>query len=399
MANTLLTISMITREALRVLKNELTFTSLVNRQYDSRFGKEGAKIGTTINVRIPPRYIGRTGQALQLENATETSKPVRLTTQFGVDISFSSQDLALHIDDFSKRFLRPAIATIANRIDYDGLQLYKTVGNSVGTPGTTPAVNSVFLDAGVKLDNLAAPRSSRQVVMNPAAHGAMVYGNQALFNPSAQLEKQYRTGQIAGRLLGFESWNMDQNVARHTVGTYAGTPLVNGANQTGASLITDGWTSTTLKRGDVFTIAGVNAVNPQSRVSTGQLQDFVVTADSTDSAGALTIPISPSIVTSGAFQTVTGSPADNAALTLKGTSATEYPQNLVFHEDAFVLATADLPLPGGVDMASRMSDEDTGLSIRLVRAYDINTDQFPCRLDVLYGWSELYTETACRVWG
>lgn len=399
--NTLLTISMITRESLRVLKNQCKFTSRVNRGYDDKFAEEGAKIGTVVNVRVPPRYLGRTGQALSLENATETSKPVALTTQFGVDLSFSSADLKLSIDDFSKRFIRPAITTIANKVDYDGLQLYKKVGNSVGTAGNTPATNEVWLDAGVKLDNLAAPEDERHIVANPAARAKLLFGNQALYHPGDAISKQYRKGQFYGEMLGFDSWNQDQNIARHTVGTYSGTPLVNLASQTGATINTDGWGSgvTSLKEGDVFTIDGVYAVNPQNRQSTGQLQDFVVTSDISDTAGAIAIPISPSIITSGAFQTVSASPANDAAITMKGTSATAYPQNLAFHEDAFVLATADLPLPRGVDMASRQNDPDTGLSIRLVRAYDVVSDQFPCRLDILYGWSPLYTETAVRVWG
>lgn len=400
--NTLLTIGMITRESLSVLKNQLKFAARVNRSYDNKFGVDGAKIGTVVNVRVPPRFLGRTGQALQLENATESSKPVRLTTQFGVDMSFGSQDLALHIDDFSKRFLRPAIATIANKIDFDGLtQAYKAVANSVGTAGATPANNSVYLDAGVKLNNLAAPEDNRHLLVNPQAQATLLYANQALQNPAAAVSSQFRKGQFSGAMLGFDSWNVDQNIARHTVGTYSGTPLVNVAGQTGATINTDGWGSgvTSLKQGDVVTFDGVYAVNPQNRQSTGQLQDFVVTADISDTTGAIALPISPEIITSGAFQTVSASPANDATITVKGSSATAYPQNLAFHEDAFVLATADLPLPGGVDMASRMSDDATGLSIRLVRQYDINTDQFPCRLDVLYGWSPLYVETACRIWG
>ena len=200
-----------------------------------------------------------------------------------------------------------------------------------------------------------------------------------------------------GQAIGF-NWFMSQNCNTHTYGTYAGTPLVNGASQTGASLITDGWTSgaATLNRGDVFTMTGVNKVNPQSRANTGRLQQFVVTSTVSDAAGAMTIAISPSITTSGSAQTVNASPADNAALTVLGATGTVSPQGLLFHKDAFTLATADLPLPGGVDMAARVSDKQLGISIRMVRQYDINSDQFPCRLDVLYGWATLRSELACR---
>lgn len=400
MANTLLTISMITNEALRVLKNNLTFTKRVNRQYDSKFGIEGAKIGTVVNARKPPRYVGRTGQAISVEDATETQVPVTLTTQFGVDISFSSADLALSIDDFSNRFIKPAIAVVANKVDYDGMQLYKTVSNSVGTPGTVPSALLTYLMAGVALDNNATPvDGERSVVINPLMQATIVDALKGLFQSSNQIKEQYEKGKM-GESAGF-NWYMDQNTAVHTVGPLGGTPLVNGPSQTGASLLTDGWTAAAasrLKQGDVFTIAGVFGVNPQNRQSWGTLQQFTVTADvSSTAGGAATIPISPSIVTSGAFQTVTGSPADNAAITVIGAASTTTPQGMAFHKDAFTLACADLPLPRGTDMAARVSDPESGLSIRMIRDYNISTDQFPCRLDILYGWKELYPELACRI--
>jgi hypothetical protein len=400
MANTLLTISMITNEALRVLVNSLTFTKRVNRQYDSRFGVEGAKIGTTLNVRKPPRYVGRTGQAISIEDATETQVPVALTTQFGVDMSFSSADLALSIDDFSGRFIKPAIATVANKIDFDGMQLYKTVSNSVGTPGTVPNAFLTYLQAGVLLDNNATPMDGeRSIVINPLMQATIVDALKGLFQSSNQIKQQYEKGEM-GTSAGF-NWYMDQNTAVHTVGPLGGTPLVNGAAQTGSSLVTDGWNALAaarLKQGDVFTIANVFGVNPQNRQSTGALQQFVVTADvSSDGSGNATIPIFPSITLTGAFQTVNALPADNAALTIVGAAAANTPQGMAFHKDAFTLACADLPLPRGVDMAARVSDQQTGLSIRMIRDYNISTDQFPCRLDILYGWKELYPQLACRI--
>ncbi len=402
MANTLLTISMITREALRVLENNLTFTKTVNRQYDDRFGVEGAKIGTVLNVRKPPRYVGRTGTAISIEDATETQVAVTLDTQFGVDISFTSEDLALKIDDFSKRFISPAVATIANKIDHSGLGLYTSVYNSVGTPGTTPNALLTYLQAGVKLDNNAAPMDGdRAICITPLMQATIVDALKGLFQQSSAIASQYRRGQM-GTAIGFD-WYMDQNCNTHTVGPLGGTPLVNGGSQTGASLVTDGWTAAAasrLKKGDVFTIAGVNSVNPQSRQSTGELQQFVVTADvSSDGSGNLTAAISPSITTSGAFQTVTGSPADNAAITVVGAASTSTSQGLLHHKDAFTLAMADLPLPQGTDMAARVSDSQLGMSIRMIRDYDITTDKFPCRLDVLFGWAALRPELACRIQG
>lgn len=397
MANTLLTISMITREALRVLQNNLVFASKVNRAYDDKFGVEGAKIGTVLNVRKPPRYIGRSGQALQLENATETSVPVALTTQFGVDIQFSSADLALNIDDFSARFIKPAIATVANKIDYDGLQLFKQVWASANTtaPGTSPTALTEYLQAGVRLDDAACPQDGeRYCIVNPDCQAALVGGLVTYFNPQASIADQYRNGEM-GRAGGF-TFAMDQNVGRFTAGTRDNTTPIT-VSTTGSTLsISGGDASVTYKEGEVFTIADCYSVNPQSRQATPNLQQFVVTADLTgESDGTATLAISPSIITSGQFQTVSGYTASKA-LTFVGTASTAYAQNLAFHRDAFTLATADLPLPGGVDMASRVSAN--GISVRMVRQYNISTDQFPCRLDVLYGWAALRPELACRIW-
>lgn len=404
MSNALLTIGMITREALRVLENSLTFTKKVNRQYDDRFAVDGAKIGTVLNVRKPPQYVGRVGQALQIEDSTETQVPVTLDTQFGVDIQFSSQDLALSIDDFRDRFVVPAIATVANRIDRDGLLLSQDVWNTVGTPGLTPTALLTYLLAGVKLDDDATPMDGQRcLVLTPLMQATIVDALKGLFQQAAEIAMQYRKGAM-GTASGFD-WYMDQNVTSHTVGPLGGTPLTNGAGQTGASLVTDGWTAAAalrLRKGDVIQIAGVNHVNPQSRQSNATLQDFVVTADvNSDGSGNATIPISPPITITGAFQTVDAAPGDGAVITIFGDAVSHAgvvsPQGLAFHRDAFTLATADLPLPRGVDMAAVMSDKQLGLSVRMVRDYDINQDQFPCRLDVLYGWTALRPELACRI--
>lgn len=399
-ANTLLTISMITKEALRILENNLAFTKRINRQYDDKFAIEGAKIGYVVNARKPVRYTVSTGTALSIQDATETQVPVTLTTQDHVDFQFSSADLALSVDDFKDRFLQPAVSALANKIDNNGLALYSQVYNAVGTPGTTPNALLTYLLAGVALDNNAAPMDNyRSVVITPKMQAYIVDALKGLFQQATEIARQYIKGTM-GTAGGFE-WAMDQNCPTHTVGPLGGAPLVNGAAQTGASLVTDGWTAAAasrLKKGDVFTIAGVFSVNPQSRQSTGDLQQFVVTADvSSDAGGAATIPISPSITTSGAFQTVTNSPADNAAITVLGAAGTASPQGMAFHRDAFTLVTADLPVPKGVDMGARVADKQLGISLRIVRDYDINTDQWPCRIDVLYGWAALRPELACRI--
>lgn len=403
MANALLTASMITNESLRVLENNLTFAKGVNREYDGKFAQEGAKIGDTLNIRKPARYVGRTGATMSIEDHTETSVPLQLTTQFGVDTSFTTKDLTLSVDEFSDRIVKPAMATIANKIDRDGLALYKNVYNSVGTPGTTPNLLKTYLQAGAKLDYEGAPRDgNRAAIIDPTAQVEIVDALKSLFQSGDQIKKQYEQGNM-GLAAGLK-WSMDQNVNVHTVGPLGGTPLVNGVPSQGATtLVTDGWTAAAaarLKQGDVFTIAGVYAVNPQSRQSTGQLRQFVVTADvSSDGSGNLTAAIAPAIQSTGAFATVDSLPADNAAITVLGAANTLSPANMIYHKDAFVLGCADLMLPEGVHMAARASDKQLGISIRMVRQYAITGDTIPCRFDVLYGWKAVYPELACRVMG
>jgi len=404
MANTLLTISYITNDALRTLVNLLSFTRLVDRQYDDKFARDGAKIGNVCNVRKPPKYLGRTGDALAVEDATETQVAVTLDTKFGVDLEFSSTDLALSIDNFRDRFIKPAIARIANKIDADGLKLFRQVYHSVGTPGTVPNAILTYLLAGVKLDDSAAPMDGmRSIVMSPIMQATIVDALKGLFQKADEIGKQYAKGRM-GTSGGFD-WHMDQNVASHTVGPLGGTPLTNGAGQTGANIVTDGWTASAalrLNQGDVIQIAGVNQISVQEREDLGVLQDFVATAPvSSDAGGNATIPIDPPIVVSGSGQTVSAAPADGAAITIFGHASSHADkvtrQGLAFHRDAFTLATADLPLPRGTDMAGRASDDQVGLSIRMVRDYSIETDRFPCRLDVLYGWAVLRPELACRI--
>ena len=403
MANTLLTIDMITNEALMVLENNLVMARRVNRMYDWQFARSGGKIGNVVNVRKPVRYIVSDGPTLQVQDATETYVAVPLQSRKHVDFTFSSEDLTLSIDMFSDRFIKPAVAALANKVDLDGLALYKDVYQSVGTPGTTPSALLTYLQAGVKLDDSATPMDGmRNMVLNPLAQATIVDALKGLFQSSEQIKKQYMMGQM-GTAVGFE-WMMDQNINVHATGTWSVAGAMNGATASGASsIVTNGWTTAALKKGDVFTIgtlaAGVVAVNPQSRQSTGALQQFVVTADISDTAGDMTIAISPTIYSSGPQQNVVAVPLTAQAINMLGTTGVQTPQNLAFHKDAFTLVMADLEMPGGVDMAARKSDPNSGISLRVVRQYDINNDLFPCRIDVLYGWATLRPELACRVAG
>lgn len=404
MSNSFLTISMITREALRILENNLKLTMRISRQYDDKFGVSGAKIGNTLNIRKPARYVGGEGQDLSIEGITETSASLVLEKQFHVGLQFSAQDLALSIDDFNKRILAPAVATIANKVDYYMTEAYISVANYVGTPGTVPTALLTYLQAGRNLDDEATPQDDmRTMAITPNMQINIVDQLKGLFQQSAALGKQYMTGKM-GDAIGFE-WIMDQNLRTHATGALGGTPLVNGADQTGSSLITDGWTAAAanrLKRGDVIEIADVNAVNPMNYQSIGRTRSFLVTADAdSDASGNATVSIYPSMTTSGSGQTINAVAANNAAVTIFGHASTyaskSSPTGLAFHRDFAAIGFADLPVPGGVDKGARVSDDQLGISIRMVRDYTIMNDQFICRLDVLCGKVVPYPELCSRV--
>jgi hypothetical protein len=410
--NNLLTISKITNEALMVLENELTFTNNVTREYDDQFAVTGAKIGNTLNVRRPGRFIGTTGPALNVEDFNETSVPVTLSTQFHVDTQFTTQDLALSLDMFSDRVLKPAVAAIANKMDLDGLTMAKNnVANIVGTAGTPPTGLITYLTAGAYLDSEGAPRDGRRsCVVEPFTSATIVDSLKGLFVPSDVIGKQYTKGMM-GRDSAGMNWYMDQNVVNQTFGSYAGKTLSVATNTTSFGIAT-GWAqfgtlqlvasaALTLNQGDVIQIAGVFAVNPQNRAAygSGKLRNFVVQSTTAVATGGGTaVTVSPAIITGGQFQNVVvTSTSGTAVVTPFNNTGTVSPQNLVFHKNFATLATADLELPDGVHFAGRASDKDLGLSIRVVRQYTINNDSIPTRLDVLYGWAPLYPELGCRV--
>lgn len=405
MSNSLLTISMITKESLRILKNELGFTKNVNRQYDDKFAKEGAKIGSVINIRKPVRYTVSDGPSLVVQDVTDQSVPLTLSSQKHVGFQFSSKDLTLSMDEFSARYVAPAVVALANKVDLDGLSQYKNVAQFVGTPGTTPATSLIYLQAMQKLNEAAAPIPDRTVLINPAAQASTVDALKGLFQSSEKIAEQYEKG-VMGVAFGGK-FMMAQNIQSQTVGALGGTPLYTASGSSGATVVTRGWTSAAsnrLKAGDCITIANVYAVNPQTLQSTGALKQFVVTADfSSDGSGNGSVTVSPAIVLTGPYQNVNVAPVDGAAILTFGavssTGGVVTPTNLIYHKDAFALGCADLELPGGVDMAARATDAESGLSVRMVRQYDINNDTMPCRLDILYGWATLYAELACRLQG
>ena len=410
MANNLLTISKITNEALMVLENELTFTSEVDRNYDDQFAVVGGKIGNTVNVRKPGRFIGTTGPALNVEDFNETSVPVTLSTQFHVDTQFTTQDLALSLDMFSDRVLKPAVAAIANKIDRDGLQTAAlNTYNIVGTAGTPPTGLITYLTGAAYLDSEGAPRDGRRsMIVEPFTSATIVDSLKGLFVPQEAIGEQYRKG-LMGRDSGGMNWKLDQNVVSQTFGSWsANTIAITLASTSSAGVLTSGWASSsnvtltasaasTLNVGDVFTIPGVYAVNPQNRQSYGKLRNFVVNSTTTVGTGGTTVNISPAIIVSGQFQNVQVTSYNSPNITAFNNTGVSSPQNIMMHRNAYTLAVADLELPDGVHFAGRASDKEVGLSMRVVRQYTINNDSIPTRLDVLYGWAPLYPELACRV--
>jgi len=399
MANSILTIDMITRKALEILENNLVITRNVNRQYDDSFAVEGAKIGSTLRIRLPDRALVTDGAALQVQDDNEQFTTLSVASQKHIGVNFTSAELTMQLDDFAERVLKPHISQLASSIDADVANAYKTIGQSVGSPGTTPSTSLVLLQAQQKLNEAAAVMSPRYATVNPAANAGLVEGMKGLFNPTDTISRQFKNGMMGVGVLGYEEINMSQSIKQHTTGTRAAT-----GNTTGAAVTTEGSSTLTLTVGsgeliavgDVFTIADCYAVNPQTRESTGSLFQFVALASSTSTTTA-TVTVAPMYSAAHALATMLTLPATSKAVVFIGTASTQYPQNLIYHKDAITFATADLLLPQGVDMAAR--SVHNGISLRVVRQYDINNDRMPCRIDVLYGFSTIRPQMACRMWG
>ena len=449
--NNLLTMSYITNEALVVLENELVIANRVERQYSDEFAQTGAKIGNTCNVRRPARYKGTYGPPLNVEDTNESYIPVALNYQFHVDVQFTTQDLALSMDMFKRRVLKPQIATVANRIDSDTAQYaYLNTAATLGTFGTSPNSLKLFTDARAILASEACPREGeKNAVLDPISMSSMVATVQGLFNPQARISEFIEAGLIAREFAGLDWWE-DQNIPVFQTGLQGGTPvlttpiagtafLTTGWAQSG-TVSTQGWTASTAVAnvGDIIQFAGVFPVNPQNRLQYGKtLRQFVVLppggfvappngaapqgltygaaalaagtfnpatgAYSSSGTGTLTLTIGDAVISAGQFQNVTAAPVSGAAITVNGGVAAANitsPQGLVFHKYAYALAFADLPLPRGVEFAARaFDDEDVGMSIRVVSQYTINNDSEPTRADVLYGPASLYRTLGIRVAG
>ena len=411
MPNAILTPLMILRESLRVLHGKVPFLSSINREYDDKFAKTGAKIGSTLNIRMPSKYTVRTGATLSPQDHVERSTPLTVTSQIGVDVSFTSVDLTMSMDDFSSRFIQPAMAQLGAYLESDTLtRAYKLVPNYTGTTSTQMTFKQ-FQQGGQSLTENLAPTGQRTSLLNPASVVEFMDATKGLFSNPANLNAQFREGML-GRTGGFDVFE-DTFLPSHTRGTFAGSPLTTGA-ALGTSATTNVWVSsstididtatsaTTLLAGDIITISGVYDVHPESKANTGRLKKFVVQSDVTLTtlANAYTVTVRPGLIygTGNAYKNAVLSGVantDNNTVTAFGVASTAYGQNLQFHKDAFVFGTADL-----VDVtefgAWGARDSMDGISMRIAKQYAISSDTVPCRIDVLYGFGELYPELAAR---
>jgi len=410
MANEIITPSIIAKEALVQLENNMVFGNIVHRDYKQEF----KKVGATVDIRKPVKFHTVSGAALSKQDVTEGTTNITIDKQEHVAFEFTTADQALSIEQYSERYIKPGMIALANTMDRDIASLYSSVWNWVGTPGQT--INS-FADLSKgpeRLDEMAVQEDGRIGALAPRDRYGLAATQTGLFSDKLSIGayESARLGDISGAMT-----YATQNVRNHTVGALGGTPLVDGANQNVTystarntntqTLNTDGWSNSVtgvLKKGDVFTVAGVYAVNPvPARGTDGKdvldfLQQFVVTADAdSDGSGDAALTISPAIITTGPYQTVSAAPADNAAITVVGSAATAYRSNLVMHKNAFALAICDLEPPNGG--AKHFTQRHNGLSVRVVEQYDINTDANILRMDVLYGVKAIYPDLATRISG
>jgi hypothetical protein len=400
MSNTLLTINMITKEALRVLHQKCNFISNVNRSYDDRYANEGAKIGDALRIRLPVRYTATIGTSatLAVQDTVEENTTLTVQRRGQVGMRFTAQELTLSLDDFSNRIIKPAVSVLAAGIENDALSMVNDVYNSVNNIGAPLNFRQVALAKKRLDDSLAPDDDSRVALLNTQDNVDFIDSTKGLFQASANIAQQYKRGMI-GTTSGFDFFQ-NTLMPNRTTGTMpsATAMTVSAADQVGSAItiVAGGANTTTFAVGDIVTFAGCNEVHPETKANTGRLQQFVVTAAFTaNGTTPVALSISPAIVITGGRQNVSAAPTNGGAVVKVGGASAVYRPSLFFHSDAFAFATADLEMPRGVDMASRTVMD--GISMRIVRQYDISEDRMPCRIDVLYGFRTIRPELACRV--
>jgi len=406
MANTLITPTLVVRRAIELFRNSNAFLQMVDRQWQDEFGGPsvaGQKPGSTIQIRLPNEYVIRSGPTAVPQSTTENVTPFTVATQVGVDVAFSMVERTMSMQDYDQRVLSPAINTLVGGIAADVMRGAEAIPNLVhnvdGSGNTIAPTLTTWATAGALLDKLSTPRGQRRAVLDPITMARTVNSFSGLFNQQSKIGDQYETAMIKKDVLGMD-WAQDPTVLPHVTGSYGALPTVSGGSQTGSTITTSAMAASGLKKGDVITFGGVFAVNRVTKVSTGQLAQFVVTADV--GTGATSIPIYPALIPAAAgptmapYQTVTASPAGGAPIVCLTNTAETYRNNFIFHPLAVTLAIVPMEMPTrGVVEAYRESQD--GVSIRLITFYDGINDQQITRLDVLYGFKWVRPEWACRV--
>ena len=411
MGNTIVTLGSgaVTRRALSILHNKLVFIKSINKEYDDRFAVSGAKIGSDLLIRNPNQFTVRSGSVMDTQDVAEDYKTLTLGTQRGVDINFSSAELTMEMDDFADRILEPAMSRLAAEIDSIVLTgcMQATAHHVLGTKGSDPVVADIG-SARSLISKSLAPSGDRTALLESLSMGGVVSDHKAYFNPSSEISRQYNTG-LVGHCAGFDFYESEM-IPTHTQGTYAdtdtgtvdvATEFVNGSTDIAIDSCT---TSGTMTLGQVFTVAGVYDVNPETKAKYAHLKQWVVTELVTASGGAIAaVKISPTIYISGVKQNCDITANASAAVLTEtvggsGTLSTGYVQNLLYHKDAYTFVSADLEVPQGSGVFAAREVYD-GISLRIWRGNDIINDKFPCRIDVYFGYLAVRPEWGCRVSG
>lgn len=400
MANNFLTANVIAKAAVKILDNELVAASKVFRGYESEFGStvNGYEKGSSVTIKKPPQFTVRDGDVAQPQDITEGTTSVTVDKKKGIDLKITSTDRTLSIGELSERVIRPAMVTLANQVDQDVMSLYSSLPNWVGTPGNVLSSYAGFLRGTTRLNNGSVPKDSRFCMLSPDDESGLAAAQSTFYNDKLVADA-YRDGAV-GRIAQVDTY-MSQNVPVHVTGSRTN-GTVNGANQavTYTQTLSNGvavkdfggqllnvaglGNGGTVAKGDVFTIAGLYAVNHVTKQVLPYLRQFTVTTAATaDGSGNAQLAIAPAIITSGAFQTVSAAPAAGAVVTWMGAANTPYTQNIMAHKSAFALTCVPLVKPDGAVSCERESYK--GLSVRLIPYYDGTNDVSNWRLDILYG--------------
>lgn len=407
MANTVITPTWVSKDTAMFWKLFIRLIQNTKKGYGKEWQNlpEGAKIGYTVQQRVPTAPIVNEGQALQQQPYINQTVPISLTHQLQVACGWSTADDTVEIEEVQERWTRPAGKSMAAKCDVlFGQEVYKAVYNTIGTPGTPITSNQTYLRGVARLTNIGAS-DELVAVLDPIAMSDIVGANLAVFNlPGGN--RNFKTGQFSGEQFGIGEWYQDPFMPTHTTGTFtASTPVVSGALQTGSTLTISGMGTYALKAGDTFKIAGLNSVNPVGKNDTGDLAEFSLSADVAGSSTA-TLTFTPPIITSGPLQTVTGSPTNGAAITFTGATgtvgatmtATSSKQSLIFNPSAFAFVNAPLARKLAGAETGQIRDAEAKISMRYVEQYNIQTDQEPRRIDMLVGNAPVQPYFAMRAW-